>query len=85
VPTAPVAKVRSVDFYGHDSRAWLELPGGVRVSARLEGADLPSAGDDVSVTVRGVALAFPAAGVRVTAPAVTGLAGDPGPVPAQLA
>jgi iron(III) transport system ATP-binding protein len=77
--------VRSVDFYGHDSRAWLELPGGVRVSARLEGADLPSAGDDVSVTVRGAALAFPAAGGRVTAPAVTGLAGDPGPVPAQLA
>jgi iron(III) transport system ATP-binding protein len=57
-PSAPVARVRSVDFFGHDSRVWLELPDGVRVSARLDGADVPAAGDAVSVTVRGAALAF---------------------------
>jgi iron(III) transport system ATP-binding protein len=39
---------------------WLDLPSGVTVSARLEAGDLPSAGDDVSVSVRGVALTFPA-------------------------
>jgi iron(III) transport system ATP-binding protein len=55
------ARVRSVDFYGHDSRVWLDLPGGGTVSARLEGADLPGAGDDVSISVRGTALAFPQA------------------------
>ena len=76
VATAPIAKVHSVDFYGHDSRAWLDLPGGMRVSARLEGLEVPSAGDDVSVTVRGTALVFPPVGM--------GLAGDPGPVPAHL-
>jgi iron(III) transport system ATP-binding protein len=77
VATAPIAKVHSVDFYGHDSRAWLDLPGGMRVSARLEGVEVPSAGDDVSVTVRGTALVFPPVGM--------GLAGDPGHVPAHLA
>ena len=40
----PLARVRSVDFYGHDSRVWLDLPGGATVSARLEGADLPVVG-----------------------------------------
>jgi iron(III) transport system ATP-binding protein len=61
-PTAsgPVARVRSVDFYGHDSRVWLDLPSGVTVSARLEGADIPAAGDDVSITVQGAVLPFPA-------------------------
>ena len=62
-PAAPgsrAARVRSVDFYGHDSRVWLDLPDGGTVSARLDGADLPAAGDDVAVTVRGSALAFPA-------------------------
>jgi iron(III) transport system ATP-binding protein len=59
-PGAPVARVRSVDFYGHDSRVWLDLPDGGTVSARLDGADLPGAGDDVSISVRGSALAFPA-------------------------
>src|SRR3546814_1020808 len=49
----PVARVRSVDFYGHDSRIWLELPDGITVSARLEGADLPTAGDDVAISVHG--------------------------------
>jgi iron(III) transport system ATP-binding protein len=57
--SAPVATVRSVDFYGHDSRVWLELPSGVTVSARLEGADLPVAGETVSISVRGPALTFP--------------------------
>jgi iron(III) transport system ATP-binding protein len=56
----PAARVRSVDFYGHDSRVWLELPGGLAVTARLDGADVPTPGDDVAVTVRGTALAFPA-------------------------
>jgi iron(III) transport system ATP-binding protein len=70
-PGAPVARVRSVDFYGHDSRVWLDLPDGVRVSARLDGSDLPAAGDDVSISVRGTALAFPAAG-PVPAPAPLG-------------
>ncbi len=59
-PAAPVARVRSVDFFGHDSRVWLDLPDGARVSARLHGADVPAAGDDVSITVRGAALVFPA-------------------------
>ncbi|TQN42215.1 iron(III) transport system ATP-binding protein [Blastococcus colisei] len=66
---AVVARVRSVDFYGHDSRVWLALPDGGTVSARLDGADLPSVGDDVAVTVRGTALAFPVSGpAEVTAP-----------------
>ena len=58
--TGPVARVRSVDFYGHDSRVWLELPQGVTVSARVDGADLPAAGDDVTITVQGAVLPFPA-------------------------
>jgi iron(III) transport system ATP-binding protein len=68
---APVARVRRVDFYGHDSRVWLDLPDGASVSARLEGTDVPSAGDDVSIAVRGVARVFPprAAGVREVIPA----------------
>jgi iron(III) transport system ATP-binding protein len=57
--SAPVATVRGVDFYGHDSRVWLELPSGVTVSARLDGADLPAVGDAVSIAVRGPALSFP--------------------------
>jgi len=60
-PAAPVARVDRVDFYGHDSRVWLRLPGGQAVTARLDGADIPSAGDAVGITVRGAALAFPAA------------------------
>jgi iron(III) transport system ATP-binding protein len=85
VPTAPVAKVRSVDFYGHDSRMWLELPSGVTVSARLEGADLPSVGDDVSITVLGAALTFPADGARATAPEGTVLAGGASAASAAIA
>jgi iron(III) transport system ATP-binding protein len=57
--TGPVARVRSVDFYGHDSRVWLDLPSGLTVSARLEGSDIPAAGDDVTITVRGAVLPFP--------------------------
>jgi iron(III) transport system ATP-binding protein len=58
-PDGVVARVRSVDFYGHDSRVWLALPDGGTVSARVDGADLPAVGDDVTVTVRGTGLAYP--------------------------
>ncbi len=54
----------SVDFYGHDSRVRLELPGGVVVSSRLEGVEVPSAGDEVAVTVAGSGLPFPAGAAR---------------------
>jgi iron(III) transport system ATP-binding protein len=59
-PGAVRARVRGVDFYGHDSRVWLDLPDGGTVSARLDGVDLPDAGDDVAISVRGTALAFAA-------------------------
>ena len=62
---APVARVRRVDFYGHDSRVWLDLPDGVSVSARLEGVDVPSAGEDVSISVHGLARLFPPQAARV--------------------
>jgi iron(III) transport system ATP-binding protein len=66
---APAATVRSVDFYGHDSRVWLELPSGVTVSARLEGSEVPAVGDTVSISVRGSALSFPAGVASGAAPA----------------
>ncbi|MFW3169594.1 ABC transporter ATP-binding protein [Geodermatophilus sp. CPCC 206100] len=56
----PTARVRAVDFFGHDARVRLELPSGEEFSARLEGWDLPAAGQDVSVRVNGAALPFPA-------------------------
>src|SRR3712207_4185536 len=37
----PVARVRGVDFFGHDARVRLALPTGETFSARLEGWDLP--------------------------------------------
>jgi iron(III) transport system ATP-binding protein len=40
---------------------WLVLADGGTVSARLEGVDVPSAGDDVSIAVRGAARVFPPA------------------------
>ncbi|MBB3085337.1 ABC transporter ATP-binding protein [Geodermatophilus sabuli] len=58
----PTARVRGVDFFGHDARVRLQLPSGPTFSARSEGRDLPSAGDDVSVTVVGAALPFPVTG-----------------------
>ncbi len=64
----PVARVRRVDFYGHDSRVWLDLADGGSVSARLDGADVPSAGDEVSIAVRGAARVFPADGAGLVAP-----------------
>jgi iron(III) transport system ATP-binding protein len=57
----PRGRVRSVDFYGHDSRVWVDLPGGATVIARLEGAELPEPGQHVGITVVGAALPFPAA------------------------
>ncbi|MGY1601576.1 ABC transporter ATP-binding protein [Geodermatophilus sp. SYSU D00815] len=59
-PALPAARVRSVDFFGHDARVWLDLPSGQSVCARLEGMHLPVAGQQVSISVRGAALAFPA-------------------------
>jgi iron(III) transport system ATP-binding protein len=66
---AVAARVRDVDFYGHDSRVRLDLAGGLTVSARLDGADVPSPGDAVSVVVRGTAVPFPVPGAARTAPA----------------
>jgi len=71
-PALPMARVRTVDFYGHDSRVWLDLPDGRSVSARVDGADLPAVGDEVSVTVRGAALAFPVTGMPAGYAAVLG-------------
>jgi iron(III) transport system ATP-binding protein len=56
----PTARVHSVDFYGHDARVLLDLPSGLRVTARLDGSVLPADGAQVSVSVAGAALAFPA-------------------------
>ncbi len=61
-PDLPTALVRTVDFFGHDARVGLELASGRAVSARLEGRDLPEAGDAVGIVVRGAALPFPAEG-----------------------
>jgi iron(III) transport system ATP-binding protein len=64
----PTARVRAVDFFGHDARVRLELPSGEAFSARLEGWDLPAAGQDVSVRVVGAALPFPAGEPAVPTP-----------------
>ncbi|WP_164701246.1 ABC transporter ATP-binding protein [Modestobacter sp. KNN46-3] len=58
---AVLAVVHSVDFYGHDARVVLDLAAGLRVAARLDGADLPAGGQQVAVSVAGPALAFPGA------------------------
>jgi iron(III) transport system ATP-binding protein len=60
----PRARVRGVDFFGHDARVRLELSSGMAFSARLEGWDLPAVGDDVTVGVLGAALPFPGDAVR---------------------
>jgi iron(III) transport system ATP-binding protein len=74
--SGPRGRVRSVDFYGHDSRVWLDLSGGGTVTARLDGADLPAVGEDVGIEVSGTALAFPVA---------ERTAGAPGPAMAEPA
>ncbi|TYP90734.1 ABC transporter ATP-binding protein [Blastococcus xanthinilyticus] len=76
----PRGRVRALDYYGHDSRAHLELPGGQTVTARLEGADLPSVGQEVGIEVVGAAVAFPVAGGAAD---VAGPAGAAGPVDAE--
>jgi iron(III) transport system ATP-binding protein len=58
--TTTGARVHSIDFYGHDARVLLDLPGGLRVAARLDGHALPADGAEVSLSVTGAALAFPA-------------------------
>ncbi len=68
VRDAVVAAVDGVDFFGHDARARLTLPGGVTVSARLDGNELPSAGAYVGVTVRGAARAFPVGAAHAPVP-----------------
>ncbi|WP_104525046.1 ABC transporter ATP-binding protein [Blastococcus atacamensis] len=60
-PAALTARVSAVDFYGHDSRVRLDLPGGGSVAARLGGVDLPAVGEQVAIEVTGSALAYPAA------------------------
>ena len=60
-PGAVVARIGGVDFFGHVARMRLVLPEVGTVSARLVGADLPATGEEVAVTVRGPALAFPPA------------------------
>jgi iron(III) transport system ATP-binding protein len=74
-PDGPAARVRTVDFFGHDARVGLELASGRAVSARLEGRDLPEVGDTVGIAVRGAALPFPAEG----ADAGPGTSTDAGP------
>jgi iron(III) transport system ATP-binding protein len=87
VPGEVPARVRAVDFYGHDSRVWLDLAGGLTVSARMDGAYVPAAGDEVSVAVAGTALPFPAVGdpsatvPRVPAPATDVRAAPPASAP----
>ena len=78
----PQARVRGVDFYGHDSRVWLDLPGGTTVIARLEGADLPVVGQDVGITVVGPALSFPAV-TGASLPAAVGLGAGRDAVPLE--
>ncbi|SEO38076.1 ABC transporter ATP-binding protein [Trujillonella endophytica] len=81
-PEVPVARVSAVDFFGHDARVSLELASGRVVAARLDGRQLPEAGDRVGIEVRGAALPFPLeepAAEPPTGPAagVFGLAGEP--------
>ena len=84
---APQARVRSIDFYGHDSRVWLDLPDGATVIARLDGSELPAVGQEVGITVVGAALPFPAV-PGTTRPAAVALgvaaedAGTPAPTSA---
>jgi iron(III) transport system ATP-binding protein len=53
------ATVAGVRFYGHDGAASLTLAGGVEVTTRLIGTDLPNVGDPVTVRVHGTVPAYP--------------------------
>jgi hypothetical protein len=55
------------------------LPHGVTVSARVDGAGLPAVGDDVTITVRGVVLPFPASPHRSEGTALAGTILDDAP------
>jgi iron(III) transport system ATP-binding protein len=74
----PVARVRSVDFYGHDARVLLDLPAGLTVAARLDGSELPADGDQVAISVVGAALTFPAPAATPVPAAAPVPAGRPG-------
>jgi iron(III) transport system ATP-binding protein len=60
---APLGRVLSTAFYGHDAtaRIALEHPHGHEIVARAAGHLLPGVGDRVAITVEGSALAYPAA------------------------
>ena len=68
VDGATVGVVHSVDFYGHDARVLVDLPAGLQVAARLDGADLPAGGQRVAVSVAGAGLAFPVAAAAAREP-----------------
>jgi iron(III) transport system ATP-binding protein len=70
------ARVRSVDFYGHDARVLLELPAGSTVTARLDGHELPAPGQEVAVSVVGGALTFPAGPGAGAVPVPAGSSGS---------
>lgn len=57
--TGVPARVRAVNYFGHDASIRLELlPDGPTVVARVPGTDLPDVNDQVDVLVRGPAVAF---------------------------
>jgi iron(III) transport system ATP-binding protein len=67
---APLGRVLSTAFYGHDATARIALdhPHGREIVARAAGHLLPAVGDRVAIAVEGSALAYPAtAGAEATA------------------
>ncbi|MDX6601353.1 MAG: iron(III) transport system ATP-binding protein [Solirubrobacterales bacterium] len=60
----PCGRVLSTSFYGHDATARIALddPDCREIIARAAGHLLPQAGDEVTITVEGTALAYPARG-----------------------
>jgi iron(III) transport system ATP-binding protein len=71
---APLGRVLSTAFYGHDAtaRIALEHPHGHEIVARAAGHLLPAVGDRVAIAVEGSALAYPA-GAGGEAPAAESL------------
>jgi iron(III) transport system ATP-binding protein len=56
----PVARVRSVEYFGPHATVWLLLDDGSEVMARVSGHAAPSPGEEVRVAVEGEAVVFPA-------------------------